>query len=318
MRGKAEVPIMKGFMGDFTVKGGESPETLPPEKGHDVTDEEKLQDKANGKEAPKGAKKTNEDDITMDPELQMVEDGAKKDIEDSYVSDAQGDKVSESKGFQAYNELVSKGAPFSVEVNSASDFKGLMADIRDAADVTVKELSGDVVIKAKKKDPVPGFEAHVAGVRQALDPKPDPVPGYDSHVAGVRQALDPKPKVGRFDRLKNAASDIGGKIKNTASTVGGKINALPRSAKIAAGVVGAAGLGAGAYALGRKKEEKGFVNSDGKDTWDNEGIPVPSGPNKSYTKRDIRKYGNWVARDVKTAQRDEAKSKTKGFGEEGE
>ena len=297
MRGKAEVPIMKGFMGDFTVKGGESPETLPPEKGHDVTDEEKLQDKANGKEAPKGAKKTNEDDITMDPELQMVEDGAKKDIEDSYVSDAQGDKVSESKGFQAYNELVSKGAPFSVEVNSASDFKGLMADIRDAADVTVKELSGDVVIKAKKKDPVPGFEAH---------------------VAGVRQALDPKPKVGRFDRLKNAASDIGGKIKNTASTVGGKINALPRSAKIAAGVVGAAGLGAGAYALGRKKEEKGFVNSDGKDTWDNEGIPVPSGPNKSYTKRDIRKYGNWVARDVKTAQRDEAKSKTKGFGEEGE
>ena len=251
MRGKAEVPIMKGFMGDFTVKGGESPETLPPEKGHDVTDEEKLQDKANGKEAPKGAKKTNEDDITMDPELQMVEDGAKKDIEDSYVSDAQGDKVSESKGFQAYNELVSKGAPFSVEVNSASDFKGIMADIRDAADVTVKELSDGVVIKAGGIPDRPGWakgdtkqgKIDLAAMRER---------NAGRKADRALAAENKKP----LNRLKNAVSDVGGKIKNTASTVGGKINALPRSAKIAAGVAGAAGLGAGAYALGRKKEEK--------------------------------------------------------------
>ena len=141
MRGNAEVPIMKGFMNGFTVKGGENPETLPPEKGSDVLDEEKLDNKATGSEAPKGKKRTNDPDLTMDPELAMVEEGAKKDIEDGYVNDIKNEKVSSAKGFDAYNEMVSKGMAVDMNLDPSTDIRGAMSQIRDMADVTVKELA---------------------------------------------------------------------------------------------------------------------------------------------------------------------------------
>lgn len=147
MRGNAESPVMKGFLSGFTVKGGENPETLPDEKGKDVTDEEKLDNKNSGSEAPKGPKKTNDPDLTMDEELALVAEGAKKDIDDGYVNDIKAEKVSSAKGFNAYNELVSKGMAVDVNLDPSTDIRGAMSQIRDMADVTVKELAQKKTVK---------------------------------------------------------------------------------------------------------------------------------------------------------------------------
>lgn len=142
MRGSSEFTTMKGFMDGYVVKGGESPETLPADQG-ELADGEKLQDKATGGEPKKGKRVTNAPDLTMADDVSMVEEEAKKDIADGYVSDVQ-DK---SKGYQAFDSMVKKGMAVDIELNPASDFKTTMKEIQDLGEEMVTKTLGSTASK---------------------------------------------------------------------------------------------------------------------------------------------------------------------------
>lgn len=298
MRGSAEYTTMKGFMDGFTVKGGEDPEILPNESGSDVALSEELQDKADGKEPPKGSKKTNEDDITFDKDVKMVEDEAKKDIADGYVSDAQGEKVSEGKGYKAFNEMVNKGYVVDVELNQATGFDEVMKSLREQGDLSLKSFDSDMVIKvalgskeAKKAEAeirrqIANRSNNPSGTYARNDPKA-PYGGRGSQSGGTVLEEPPKPKpmgsgasVETIEAPKVASSMVTPNKDVTSLKDRAKFAYRSGKAKVGAGVdafnklstgkkaaiaggaaLGAAGIGAGAYALSRKKD-KGFDIED--------------------------------------------------------
>ncbi len=153
-RGHAEYPVMKGFEIDLGVKGAS-----------DVAKGEQLSDKADKKTSPKGKIRVHEDDLTMDPELGLVRDAARRDIEDGYVADIQGERVGGKvkskgshasgigaeidgrKGYDVYNEMVGKGmaADISIDPYNVGEAMGRIAD---RAGMVCKELDGGIVIKA--------------------------------------------------------------------------------------------------------------------------------------------------------------------------
>jgi hypothetical protein len=138
-RGNASYVEMKEFMNaDFVEKGGTSPETLPNEKGGDEAEKDKLTDVMNKKQPPKGGLKTDAPDLTMDPEVQMVADKAEDDITSGYVGDTQGAKVG-GKGFDAFNEMVSKGIVADVNINRYNVHDSV-TKVNEVADVTMKSI----------------------------------------------------------------------------------------------------------------------------------------------------------------------------------
>jgi hypothetical protein len=118
-RGNAEFTVGKGI--DLEVKegfgvvgkGGETSDTMPPERGHDVADDEKLKDMAS-KDGKRGKKVTNADDLTFSEDVNLVGDKAKDDIANGYVQDS---KESSKKGFDRFDEMVAKGVAADVEIN---------------------------------------------------------------------------------------------------------------------------------------------------------------------------------------------------------
>jgi hypothetical protein len=152
-RGNASYIEMKEFMNaDFVEKGGTSPETLPNEKGGDEAEKDKLKDIMNKKQPPKGGLKTDAPDLTMDPEVQMVADKAEEDITSGYVGDTQGAKVG-GKGFDAFNEMVSKGIVADVNINRYNVHDSV-TKINEVADMELKGCAAPMgAATGKKKAP---------------------------------------------------------------------------------------------------------------------------------------------------------------------
>ncbi len=157
----ADFTVMKGFLSDFAVKGGEAAETLPPDPGHDVMeDEEELDDKTEGKEGPKGGLKTSDDDLTMEKDLSTVDEGAKRDVKDGYTEDIQDEEISgeEEKGFEAYNRMVSKGLAVEEEHLNKWNVGQMVDDIeQQASEMVAKELSDSLMVTKGKGGFVAGF-----------------------------------------------------------------------------------------------------------------------------------------------------------------
>jgi hypothetical protein len=130
-RGHAEFPVMKGFDTGIMTKG-------------DVAKEEELSDKTKGGPGPKGKIRVKEDDLTIDPELGLVESAAKRDIKDSYVSDCQGERV--GKGYEVYNSMVAKGIAADIEINPYNVGEA-MDRIAEHSGMVTKDLDGGIVTK---------------------------------------------------------------------------------------------------------------------------------------------------------------------------
>ena len=137
-RGSAEFPVLKGF--EVGIKGAQDSES-----GGDVARQDRLPDKASRKSAPKGSIRTNSDDLTISPELKLVEDGAARDISSGYVSDVQGAKV--GKGYEQFNELCTKGIAADIELNPHNVGESLDA-IQEHTGIVAKELSDGITVKS--------------------------------------------------------------------------------------------------------------------------------------------------------------------------
>jgi hypothetical protein len=235
-RGNAEFPVMKGFGSDFVGKG-------------DVAEEEKLDEKLKEKHPPKAPAKVKEDDLTIDPELALVEEAAGRDIEDGYVSDIQGAQV--GKGFAAYNEMCTKGmaADLSVDPYNAGD---IINKISAGNDVVFKELGDGMVSKGAMFDTL---GRSVGGVKARVGQ------AYRAGKQGIKDTLS---KVGGVVPGRAQASEAlqSGTTQDPGKTVNrirrGAADVLSDKRKVGAGVVGTGLVAAGgtAAALSRNKEEK--------------------------------------------------------------
>lgn len=253
MRGNAKFETMgKGF--GLELKGGTDLETMPPDPGKDVAEDEALDNKANGGAPKKGAIRTEEDDITMAKDVNLVNEGSKRDVADSYTQDC----VREGKGYKAYNEMVTKGIAVDVSLDSHNILKGLDAIEEHTSGVVGKELGSGVTVKTPWTEPIKEAVVHSLGnagkhsdvfggggvVRAARV-------GYNKAKNAVGGALG---KVGGVVPGRNAAQEalrsgtykVPGSVKNRLRR--GAADVLASKKKVGAGVVGAGAIGAGAGA----------------------------------------------------------------------
>lgn len=282
MRGNADFTVMKGFLGDLSIKGDTGAETLPPDPGKDVTDEEKLDNKAKGKDAPKGKHSTDEDDMTFDKDLSTVEEGAKRDEKDGYVSDVQGEKVSSAKGYDAYNLLVAKGMAVDVDMNPYN-IKESLSMIEKSADMIMEKGGGARAFGDTKEGAEEWKKQAEAAKSTNSNPKktfnqpkavsPEPT-GLEALKARGRRALDKGKELlnraglatgnkteNTLRNLQRVVTPMGksegaGKLAEVANVIGR--NRTGAGKKILAGLAGAGTLaaGAGTYAATRKKKEE--------------------------------------------------------------
>jgi hypothetical protein len=268
----AEFTVMKGFLSDFAVnKGGEAAETLPPDPGHDVTDEELLDDKTEGKEGERGGTETESDDITMAKDASAVDEGAKRDAKDGYTEDVQEEEISDeaTKGFEAYNKMVAKGIAVEEAPLSKWDIGGMVDEIgRQASELTCKELSDSLVVgKGKRmdwaKEAVGGVlnkikeNPRVASRLKARKEKEILNRKFRKPSAGPTTSEKAKKFAGeKYTGAKKFAGEKYGAGKAAASEFAANNPRAVTGAKIGGGVLGGGALLAGAYKLGEDKKKQ--------------------------------------------------------------
>ncbi len=121
--------IMKGFLSGFTTKGtGTSPETLPPDAKGDVDLGEKLDEKGNTKKGKRGSVGGGTE---MNDNLTDIAAAAEQDIESGYVSTIQEGK-SKGKGFDMFNDMVSKGVLVEDLEIKSTDIAGSLSEINES------------------------------------------------------------------------------------------------------------------------------------------------------------------------------------------
>lgn len=255
MRGNAEFPVMKGFMDGFTVKEA-GPETLPPDPGSDVSDKAKLDEAATGSGPAKGTGKGSP--TTMAKDVNEVAEGAKKDIEDGYIQDVQGEKVSTDKGYEIFNKMAESGVVVKDYGMNRHNVGEIMDSITKSVDdgfvvkcgtITKKETESEDSEEEKDEsfaEEGPEEEKGVRGmweagkqkVRGAADTIGDKISGV-MYEGGKRLQ-----RVGSGDNMLNK---LGSKMRGARLT-------SDQKRKIGYGVMGTGAVGtAGAAGVGTKK-----------------------------------------------------------------
>lgn len=217
MRGSCGFATMKGFdMGLKEMDEEAKNSNAEVAEGEDVAKEEELSDKVEGKkEGEKGENEFATDEYTFDPELETVEEGAKRDVEDGYVSDAQGERVSEEKGYNRYNRMVEKGIAADIEIN-AFNVGQAMDDIATHSGMVIKEMDTGIEVKgaaqtAKKVAMAAGLGAGAAAL--TLGP---------SAAAGAVGAGKGKRMAGAMEGIKAVGRQLGHPIKSAKASVTGE------------------------------------------------------------------------------------------------
>lgn len=245
MRGNASFPVMKGF--GMETKG-------------DTAAEEQLNDKmASNEDAPKGKIRDKSDDLTFDPELQLVEDGSKRDVMDGYVADHMREKPA-TKGFESYNEMVTKGMAVDLSINP-HDVGASMGVIAKSADAVFKEVDDGLMVtkgpvmeglkkagSAIKDSVMSGARGVVAGARGGAEAAKEGITAGASRAkAGLESAASTVKDTAAAGLNKAKEGVAYGQKKLHKAGVQGRayIRANPQKA---VGITGGAGLGIGGAA----------------------------------------------------------------------
>ena len=261
MRGSAEIPIMKGFESGFVVKenDGHESDTMPPDPGADVTDKTDSDFEEAGTTKPAanvkaGDNKPGAASTTMSDDVAEVADEAEANIDDGYVQDIQGEKVSDGgeveKGWEAYNEKCASGVvvkDYGLNKHNVSD---AYIQMQESVHSEFVEKAGKALIRGAAKR-LGGPRVTIGGARKPKVPKSRTInPWSDKHLMSDKRIGGPKRDFAKAQIAKNTAKP---------EPKGG----LSRRAKIALGAGGAAALGAtGAYAYSKKKGDKGVEDGE--------------------------------------------------------
>lgn len=260
MRGSAEIPIMKGFESGFVVKenDGHESDTMPPDPGADVTDKTDSDFEEAGTTKPAanvkaGDNKPGAASTTMSDDVAEVADEAEANIDDGYVQDIQGEKVSDGgeveKGWEAYNEKCASGVvvkDYGLNKHNVSD---AYTQMQESVHSEFVEKAGKAFIRGAAKR-LGGPRVTIGGARKPKVPKKRTTnPWSDKHLMSDKKLGGSKKTLAQAQIAKNTAKPGKG--------------GLSRRAKIALGVGGAAALGAaGGYAYSKKKENKGVEDGE--------------------------------------------------------
>jgi hypothetical protein len=272
-----EFLVQKGFLEEFSVfKGdGHAEDTLPADPGRDVTDSAGVDSAGvdrSGANIKPGENKPGGPGTTMADDLSEVAGEAKKDIEATYVSDAQnlgGEKNEIEKGWESYNQMVEKG--FVVDQNSFSRY-----DIDGSFDTIEKSVADHLALResdskwmvAKEVDDSLLVEKMKNPVKEDLTRRTFSMEGGDVKVTPGETPVGRKTreaKEGIVSAYQKARGYVEPKVRAAASKVAEGGKAVGRYAAAHPYRTGAAGLGAagliggGVYALSRRKE-KGFAD----------------------------------------------------------
>lgn len=253
MRGNAEIPIMKGFESGFVVKAndGHESDTLPPDPGADVTDKTDSDFEEAGGTKPAanikgGDNKPGAASTTMADDVSEVAAEAEKPIDDGYVEDIQGPKVSDGgevdKGWASFNEKCAGGYIVKDYGMNKHNVHSAYADMQAAVDSEFVE-----------KGPRQWAEAAWRGAKWGAGKAAEGGKKVGSGAKwGAGKAKEGAMAAGRgaktgAGKAKEGAVYVGGKAKQGGQYVGGK-------AKAGGLYVGGKAKQGGKYVGGKAKE----------------------------------------------------------------